>query len=110
MTRYINSYFLLQIFALNTQGSQIFKESALLNKTPDKCQNLHIILGVTLSVLLVALLALLIGILYFCRKEPVQRLQVLDIFTIFKIRFVIGMNLFVILHVQRVRSRVYSRL
>ena len=79
-------YFVLQIFALNAQGNQIFKESALLHKTPDKCQqHLHIILGVTLSVLLVALVALLIGILYFCRKEPVQRLQVPNTFIFYKL-------------------------
>lgn len=80
------TFYTLQVMAQDSFGHRMFKETALLNKGQDECDhNLYIIVGVTLSVLAVLTMALILAIMYFLRKDPVQRLQ-------------------------RARSRVYSRL
>ena len=64
----------------------MLKETAWLNKSPGQCeQHLQLIVGITLSVLVLIFLLLVTIFLYIFRKEPVQKLQ-------------------------RARSRVYSKL
>lgn len=82
----ICSFYHLEVSAQNLLQERLQKETTVLIKSEDQCnQHLQIIIGVTLSVLILLALCLIIAILYYLRRSPIEK-------------------------IQRARSRVYSRL
>jgi hypothetical protein len=76
----------LKVMAENTHGQIIIKETNMLSKGQDECDEaVQVALTVTLVILALIVLALVIAIVYYFKRNPVQRLQ-------------------------RARSRVYSKL
>ncbi len=76
----------LQVVAQDEFGHRLLKETNLLSKSSEHCnQHVHIIIGVTLSLLILMAVGLILAILYYMRQKPLEKLQ-------------------------RARSRVYSRL
>ena len=76
----------LQVIAEDSNSYRLSKETKMLIKEDYKCnQHLHIIIGVTLSILVLLALLLLFAILFYLRKSPMEK-------------------------IQRARSRIYSRL
>ena len=67
-------------------GHRLLKETNLLSKSSEHCnQHVNIIIGVSLSLLILMVVGLILAILYYTRQKPLEKLQ-------------------------RARSRVYSRL
>ena len=83
----LNSIFWqLQVIAEDSKNYRLSKETKMLIKNDNECnQHLHIIIGVTLSILVLLALLLLFAILFYLRKSPMEK-------------------------IQRARSRIYSRL
>ena len=76
----------LQVIAEDSNSYRLSKETKMLIKNDNECnQHLHIIIGVTLSILVLLALLLLFAILFYLRKSPMEK-------------------------IQRARSRIYSRL
>ena len=80
------TFYHLKVVAQDEAGQRLMKETALLNKSSEYCnQHFHIILGVTVTLLILMAVGLFLAILYYSHKRPLEKLQ-------------------------RARSRVYSRL
>ena len=76
----------LQVIAEDSNSYRLSKETKMLIKNDNECnQHLHIIIGVTLSILVLLALLLLFAILFYLRKSPMEK-------------------------IQRARSRIYSKL
>jgi len=80
------TFYSLQVIAEDSNSYRLSKETKFIIKDDNECnQHLHIIIGVTLSILVLLALLLLFAILFYLRKSPMEK-------------------------IQRARSRIYSRL